>query len=341
MEQRTAEDNRTRFPTVLRHFAAPSRRDPTRIRHLQGRETDRSGTMHRAGLDTRGAYDERARHAIVSIGMPPVTTTTRDLHGMAHRVLREVSARHASISEHARTPARNLACDLAKQIKARVCDPTSSVAADAAFTLIADSALTTQGRLEVLEAVARAIGDDWTDDATSFLDVTIAMGRLQCVMRRICQLESAGRPEKACGRCLLLVPTQEHHTFGVCILEEILRAIGWETELLRFESIDFLEKRLDKAQIDIVCFSWTNAALASIAGDCVKAVERIPAPQRPAIISGGHAAGQNPAWLVRLGVDYVCDSIHVALQIADIHLRELRADLALPDLRHAPQDTRP
>jgi methanogenic corrinoid protein MtbC1 len=285
----------------------------------------------------RSAPDGHARHAIVSIGMPPVTTASRGLHGMAQRVLGEVAVRHASTSQCPGQPAG----DLARRIKARVCDPTSSAAADAAFTLIANSALTPQERLEVLETVARAIGDDWSDDATSFLDVTIAMGRLQCVMRRICQMERARRSEPANGRCLLLLPSQESHTFGVCILEEMLRALGWETELCRFESIDFLEKRLDKAQIDIVCFSWTNAALASIAGDCVKAVERIPTPKRPAIISGGHAAGQNPAWLVRLGVDYVCDSIHVALQIADIHLREVRADLARPDLRHAPQDTRP
>ncbi|WP_157727476.1 cobalamin-dependent protein [Stappia sp. ES.058] len=274
---------------------------------------------------------------MVSIGLPPVTTTTREFHGMAQRVLGEVAARHSSSSRPASHPAR----ELAKRIKTRICDPTSSAAADAAFTLIAKSALSTPERLGTLEAVAREIGDDWSDDATSFLDVTIAMGRLQCVMRRICQQERAMRPETMNGRCLLLIPSQESHTFGVCILEELLRTLGWETELIRVESIDFLEKRLDKAQVDIVCFSWTNAALASIAGDCVKAVERIPASTRPAIISGGHAAGQNPAWLVRLGVDYVCDSIHVALQIADIHLRELRADLALPDMRHAPQDTRP
>lgn len=337
MDQRTAERQRTRFPKVLRQFAAPSRRDPTRIRHLQGQETDRSGTMHGAGLDRREAHDKRAKNVTVSIGMPPIMTTTRDLHGLAQRVLGEVATRHASSSR----PAPRPSCDLAERIKARICDHASSAAVDAAYTLISQSALPTPERLAVLEAVARAIGDDWCDDAASFLDVTVAMGRLQCVMRRICQMERTRRPETPTGKCLLIIPSQEHHTFGVCILEEMLRAFGWETDLFQVESIDFLEKTLDKAQIDVVCFSWTNAALASIAGDCVKAVERIPAPRRPAIISGGHAAGQNPAWLVRIGVDYVCDSIHVALQIADIHLRELRADLAFPDLRHAPQDTRP
>ncbi|MBL6430947.1 MAG: hypothetical protein HPM95_05970 [Alphaproteobacteria bacterium] len=56
--------------------------------------------------------------------------------------------------------------------------------------------MTTQERLEILETVARAIGDDWNDDATSFLDVTIAMGRLQCVMRQNLPIGSAGRPER-------------------------------------------------------------------------------------------------------------------------------------------------
>ncbi len=291
--------------------------------------------MHGAAIDRIAALDERTREATVRIGMQPVTTTTRDLHGLAQRVLGAVAIRHTS------QPAADPACDLAERVKACVCDSQSSAAAETAFKLVAASPLETHERLGILESVARAIGDDWSEDGASFLDVTIAMGRLQCVMRRICQLERVGPPDSPIGRCLLLVPTAEHHTFGICILEELMRALGWETELFRVESIDFLEKKLEKEQIDIVCFSWTNAVLSPIAGDCVKAVEQIPGPIRPAIISGGHAAGQNPAWLVRLGVDYVCDSIHVALQIADIHLRELRADLTVPGLRHAPQDTRP
>lgn len=274
--------------------------------------------MHGAGLG--GADADRRRIENRLQGLPPVMSTTCGLHGMAQRVLAEVAAR---LSREARE--RDVPLRLAERIGAIVRDTELATPVDAALAALNARPASYPDKLTALEEVARQLGDDWTQDATSFLAVTIAMGRLQCLLRRISQGRPAEPSDAPRGKSLLLTPPNEEHTFGVCLLEELMRAYGWETTIYRADSVESLVKRMEKSQIDIVCFSWTNAALAPSVGDCVKAIDQLPAANRPAIISGGHAAGQNPAWLVRLGVNYVCESVYVAVQIADVHLRELRA----------------
>lgn len=180
------------------------------------------------------------------------------------------------------------------------------------------------GKLGFLEAVARSLGDDWSNDSRSFLDVTIAMGRLQLVLRQIVHASDAQGDRVVRGQALVTVPPCEAHHFAQCMIEELFRADGWTTDLFWPEHRTAITDRIAERGHDIVCLSWSTGALAEIARDTINAIESMPFERRPAIIAGGRASHEHSGWLVRLGVDCICESTYGALAAAR-RLLETRA----------------
>lgn len=85
--------------------------------------------------------------------------------------------------------------------------------------------------LDLLAPVARWLGELWEDDRCDFATVTIAVGQLQRLMRRLALGSAApvgGRDDQL--TILLLQPPQETHSFGLSMVGEFFRAAGWLVE---------------------------------------------------------------------------------------------------------------
>ncbi len=83
--------------------------------------------------------------------------------------------------------------------------------------------------LELLTPAARELGRRWDEDLTSFSDVTVAIGRLQRLMRGMSQSFGNEVDAPGDGRRILLIPAPgEQHTFGLSIVAEFFRRAGWE-----------------------------------------------------------------------------------------------------------------
>jgi MerR family transcriptional regulator, light-induced transcriptional regulator len=84
--------------------------------------------------------------------------------------------------------------------------------------------------LDLLAPTARRVGDFWLEDRVSFADVTIALGRLQKVVRDLSLHGSRLERRDTEGRSVLLAAAPgEQHTFGVVVVEELFRRAGWRT----------------------------------------------------------------------------------------------------------------
>ncbi|MHB8285962.1 MAG: cobalamin B12-binding domain-containing protein, partial [Caulobacteraceae bacterium] len=82
---------------------------------------------------------------------------------------------------------------------------------------------------DLLGPTALLLGDYWNDDRISFTDVTIAVGRLQHLVRALNSRSDPTIDEDA-ARSAYFVPTpSEQHTFGLFILEDIFQRAGWRT----------------------------------------------------------------------------------------------------------------
>lgn len=83
--------------------------------------------------------------------------------------------------------------------------------------------------LHLLAPAANELGRMWDEDLCSFTDVTVAVGRMQRVLRSLSPAFAQEVDHPQNGRRLLLVPAPgEQHTFGVAIVAEFFRRAGWE-----------------------------------------------------------------------------------------------------------------
>jgi methanogenic corrinoid protein MtbC1 len=83
--------------------------------------------------------------------------------------------------------------------------------------------------LGLLTPAARELGRMWEEDTCSFTDVTVALGRMQRVMRMLSPAFGREVGHPADGRRVLLLPAPgEQHTFGLSIVAEFFRRAGWE-----------------------------------------------------------------------------------------------------------------
>lgn len=83
--------------------------------------------------------------------------------------------------------------------------------------------------LHLLAPAAQELGRMWDEDQISFTDVTVAVGRIQRVLRNLSPAFGREVDHPQNGRRVLLVPAPgEQHTFGLTIVAEFFRRAGWE-----------------------------------------------------------------------------------------------------------------
>jgi methanogenic corrinoid protein MtbC1 len=83
--------------------------------------------------------------------------------------------------------------------------------------------------LDLLTPAARELGRMWEDDDVLFSDVTVGVGRLQRLMRRLSPAFGREVDHPSDGRRALLLPAPgEQHTFGLAMVAEFFRRGGWD-----------------------------------------------------------------------------------------------------------------
>ncbi len=82
---------------------------------------------------------------------------------------------------------------------------------------------------DLLAHAARMLGERWNEDRLDFTDVTIAMARLQQLLRMNSVVGDPGfrRADGSAYSVVLVTARGEQHTFGVHMLAEAFRRDGW------------------------------------------------------------------------------------------------------------------
>lgn len=94
--------------------------------------------------------------------------------------------------------------------------------------LVADGASIESVYLDLMAPTARRLGTLWESDECDFVDVTVALGRIQRILRDLSQvfLADAGRTQTV-GNVLLTCVPGEQHTLGIIMVGEFLIRDGW------------------------------------------------------------------------------------------------------------------
>lgn len=179
--------------------------------------------------------------------------------------------------------------------------------------------------LDLLSPAAHRLGEQWSEDLISFADVTVAVGRLQRIMRGLSPLFDTEVDVLADGRRALLIPAPgEQHTFGLSMVAEFFRRSGWEVVGGSGpESLDPVRAVRDE-WFDVVGISVGVEARLEWLRSGVSALRRASRNKGIGVMVGGPIFVQRPERVSEVGADATARDGSEAPKVAE-RLLELRA----------------
>lgn len=114
---------------------------------------------------------------------------------------------------------------------------------------------------DYISEASRKLGEKWDEDEVSFLQVTIAAGKLYALVRSVAAREPRAPVAGRSIQCALFASVPgEQHTLGVTIAAEVFRTAGWDIDLLISRSHDELLERACMTHPPVVGLSVSNSA---------------------------------------------------------------------------------
>jgi hypothetical protein len=173
--------------------------------------------------------------------------------------------------------------------------------------------------LDLLEACAVRLGEEWDCDSLGFVKVTIGTSRLQRVLTALSQENRCFEPISGERSMLLIVPRGETHLFAVNLIEERFRLRGWETRLVFADRLLDLPHLLETSDFQLVCIAWLDSELKNRVESVLHAIRTSVNRERTCVIAGGPAAVEYSQWLEERGVEKICSNAQIAIETAERH----------------------
>lgn len=160
--------------------------------------------------------------------------------------------------------------------------------------------------MDLLAPSAGLLGRLWESDLCAFGDVTIALGRLQILLRELGTLgdHEARAPDLDTRRLLLLSGRGEQHTFGLHMVGEFFHREGWEV-VIGLAPGESVGERVRGTFFDVVGLTaGTRRSLGGLA-QIIASVRRESQNPHVSIILGGSMFNRHPERGNRLDADAV------------------------------------
>jgi MerR family transcriptional regulator, light-induced transcriptional regulator len=161
---------------------------------------------------------------------------------------------------------------------------------------------------------ARHLGDMWDNDRVSFVDVTMACGKLYGIIRGLRHILAPVLVEgrETCPALFALVPG-ETHTLGIEIATDHFRRSGWEVDMLVGLDHEQLLNEADQRQYQaIVLVANSDAMMQALARLCLSL--RISQPLAHIVVAGG-ILDHHPDILHLVGAEAVMPDLDGAIAV--------------------------
>jgi MerR family transcriptional regulator, light-induced transcriptional regulator len=170
--------------------------------------------------------------------------------------------------------------------------------------------------LDLLAPTARHLGNLWESDAADFANVTLAMTRLQRIMRRLgehfCDETVQANGESA----LLTIIPGEQHSFGLSMVAEFFRRAGWNLCTGPFSSHQELTSLVHNHWFDVVGFSVSSDRRLDELKRDIHDIRRDSRNRHVGIILGGPMVIARPDLVASMGADMMSSDATTAPQQA-------------------------
>jgi MerR family transcriptional regulator, light-induced transcriptional regulator len=186
---------------------------------------------------------------------------------------------------------------------------------------------------DLLTPAARRLGELWETDQCDFTTVTVALGRLQRLLRLLSPAfgSEIGHPING-RRVLLTQPSEELHMFGLSMVAEFFRRDGWDVlggvpgvgiDAVKWVSHDWF---------DVVGFSIGHEGRLPWLRDLIGEVRTASRNAGLVVLVGGPVFSLNPAWAEEVGADATTDGKNAPVLAEKMVLRGVRVPSGLSRL---------
>jgi methanogenic corrinoid protein MtbC1 len=228
--------------------------------------------------------------------------------------------------------------DVASFVEA-VRGPDDARASELVRELIADGTAVESVYLDLLAPTARRLGQLWDADECDFVEVTVALGRMQRLLRDLSQLflADAGRAEPV-GRVLLSCVPGEQHTLGIIMVGEFLLRDGWrvlvgapwsETDLLDMVASEWY---------DVIGFSVGCESRLSVLKREIRRLRGASCNPGVQVMVGGQVFSLDASLVERVGADGFATDAREAPRVARSLLEASRRPPTPAERRAAASD---
>jgi MerR family transcriptional regulator, light-induced transcriptional regulator len=180
--------------------------------------------------------------------------------------------------------------------------------------------------LQLFTPVARQLHDLWIRDEVTFADVTLAIGRLQRLLRSPALPDAPLHFGERGGSILIAPPPGDPHAFGSAIFEDFFRNAEWSTERLVPATEEELINRTRLKSYDVLAISVSRECSLEKLTLLIRRVRRESANARLLVMVGGQPLKDEPEMWKRIGADGTAPDAAAAVKVANKLLRSILHD---------------
>jgi methylmalonyl-CoA mutase cobalamin-binding subunit len=185
--------------------------------------------------------------------------------------------------------------------------------------------------LNLLVPCAVRMGQRWVDDCSDFVAVTVAVGRLQALLRQFSAdfCAEAGRPP-AGRRILLAQPDDETHMFGLSVVAEFFRREGWDVVGgVAGTAVDPVQ-RVRSEWFDVAGLSVGSELKLPWLRECIDAMRQYSTNPGLVIMVGGPLFSADPSRVQWVGADLTSDAGSAPREADKVLTERARAQASPP-----------
>lgn len=172
--------------------------------------------------------------------------------------------------------------------------------------------------LNLLAPAARRLGDLWSADLCEFTDVTVALGRMQALLRGLSADMKLPRGAAASGRRVLFVPAPgEQHTFGLSMVCDFFRAGGWDVWTEAPAPADTVIALVQERWFDLVGFSMGHDRGIAPTVELIRGIRKASHNRAVKILVGGPLLIDRPQIATLVDADGMALDAAQAMSVAD------------------------
>jgi methanogenic corrinoid protein MtbC1 len=193
-------------------------------------------------------------------------------------------------------------------------------------SVLAEGASVESVYLDLLAPSARRLGTMWESDECDFVEVTVALGRMQRMLRDLSQvfLAESGHPEPV-GNVLLTCVPGEQHTLGIIMVGEFLLRDGWRVLVgAPWTEMD-LSAMVGSEWYDVIGFSVGSESRLSVLRRDIRRLKSASRNPQVQVMVGGQVFIDDPSLVEQVGANALASDAREAPKVARALLAEARA----------------